>query len=247
MPRRSRLRLPGYPLHVVQRGVNRSDCFTCDRDRRTYLGLLDELADMYACRIHAYVLMTNHVHMLMTPDRVDGPSLLMKHLGQRFVQYINRKHNRTGPLWDGRFKSCLVDTETYLMRCYRYVEMNPVRAGMVECPEQFEWSSFRANGLGESSLFVRPHDIYLRLGTGNGSRLAAYRSLFLQPLTARELQRIRDATNSGSALGDDDFIARVESESGQRACNARAGRPARPEANELPNVPRIGNRATSPV
>src|SRR5688572_10934425 len=104
MPRRSRICIAGYPLHVMQRGANRADCFTCDRDRRTYLGLLDELADMYGCSIHAYVLMTNHVHLLMSPSRSDGASLLMKHLGQRFVQYINRKHGRTGSLWDGRFK-----------------------------------------------------------------------------------------------------------------------------------------------
>jgi putative transposase len=179
MPRRSRICLAGYPLHVIQRGANRSACFAADRDRRTYLGLLDELADMYGCGIHAYVLMTNHVHLLMTPQRSDAASLLMKHMGQRFTQYVNRKHNRTGPLWDGRFKSCVVDSETYLLRCYRYIELNPVRAAMVRSPHEYEWSSFRVNARGEPSLFVVPHPSYMSLGAESEERRAAYRALFI--------------------------------------------------------------------
>jgi len=245
MPRRSRIRIAGYPLHIVQRGVNRSDCFACDRDRRTYLGLLDELADMYGCAIHAYVLMTNHVHLLMTPSRSDGPSLLMKHMGQRFVQYINRKHARSGPLWEGRFRSCVVDSETYLMRCYRYIELNPVRAGMVPVPGEYEWSSFRTNALGEASLFVVPHSVYIELASSAEERRAAYRGLFLQALTSDDLQRIRDATNSGSALGEESFVELIEREIGRRARNGRPGRPRTRE--RASNVPPIGNRATSPV
>ena len=244
MPRRARIVLPGYPHHLIQRGANKAECFASDRERRTYLGLLDELAEMYGCAVHAYVLMDNHVHLLMTPQRSDGPSLLMKHLGQRFVQYVNRKHLRSGPLWGGRFRSCVVDSDEYLMCCYRYIELNPVRAGMVRAPAEFEWSSYRTNAQGEPSLFLAPHRNYLSLGPSPLEQRSAYRRLFAENLSSQRVAQIRNATNSGSALGNEAFVAAVERAIGRPARNGRAGRP--PGASTELVLP-IGNRATSPV
>ncbi|HET6266011.1 MAG TPA: transposase, partial [Usitatibacter sp.] len=122
------------PLHVIQRGNNRGDCFFAVRDYTAYLGMLQELAAEHGCAVHAYVLMTNHVHLLLTPQRADSAALLMKNLGQRYVQLVNRRHGRSGSLWEGRFRSCIVDSDQYLLRCYRYIEMNPVRASMVGDP-----------------------------------------------------------------------------------------------------------------
>src|SRR5205085_1772900 len=145
MPRRARLTIADHPLHVIQRGVDRAACFRDDHDRVLYLGLLGEVGPRFRCSIHAYVLMTNHVHLLLTPRTREGPARLMKHVGQRFVQHFNRKHRRTGTLWEGRFRSSIVDTRDYLVRCQRYIELNPVRAGMVRRAEDYVWSSHRAN------------------------------------------------------------------------------------------------------
>lgn len=146
MPRRARLRVAGLPLHLIQRGNNRSACFYADEDYTLYLHHLGELARKFRCAVHAYVLMTNHVHLLLSPVREDGPSLLMKHLGQRYVQYINKTYRRSGTLWEGRFRSSIVQERGYLLRCYRYIELNPVRAGMVRHPRDYRWSSYLEKG-----------------------------------------------------------------------------------------------------
>ena len=185
----------------MQRGVNKSPCFTSDADRGLYLAMLEEAASRIPCHVHAYVLMTNHVHLLMSPIAPDGPSLLMQNLGQRYVQAFNRRHGRTGTLWEGRFRSCVVDSEEYLFRCHQYIEMNPVRAGMVANPREYSWSSYRANAEGEQSKLVTPHSLYLSLGTDLGRRSERYRGLFLEELSAVDLGRIRDATNRGGSLG----------------------------------------------
>jgi putative transposase len=130
MPRRARLALDGVSTHLVQRGIDRSACFFCDDDRLHYLALLAELAPALGCAVHAYVLMTNHVHLLVTPAHGTGLSQLMRQLNQRYVQAINRAYRRSGTMWEGRFRSCLVDSEAYVLACYRYIELNPVRAGM---------------------------------------------------------------------------------------------------------------------
>lgn len=219
MPRHARIRLPGYPLHVMQRGNNRGPSFMSDSDRNLYLALLEELSAPEACEIHAYVLMTNHVHILMTPLERDSASELMRRLGQRYAQHFNRVHKRTGALWEGRFKSCLVDSETYLLRCHRYVELNPVRAGMVRRPGEYAWSSYRANAEGESSSLIKPHCAVLALGRDAASRRAAYRALFKVGPSEEELEQIRSACKSGFALGSKRFIEEV-----QRACGRRASR-----------------------
>jgi putative transposase len=209
---------------VIQRGNNRSACFAGERENRVYLALLDELAELHACSVHGYVLMTNHVHMLLTPDRDDSVSVLMKHLGQRYVQYVNRKHSRTGSLWNGRFKSCVVDSERYLLTCLRYIELNPVRAGMVRHPGEYLWSSYGTNAEGKPSDFLVPHPSFTALASSDEERRRTYRSLFDEAMPDAVVQRIRDATNSGFALGSEEFVNEVERGFGLKP-RKRPGRP----------------------
>jgi putative transposase len=152
MPRRARLSLPGIPWHIIQRGNNRAACFHAEEDYRLYLDYLKEFSAKFDCAVHAYVLMTNHVHLLLTPEHIDSAALLMKHLGQRYVQYVNRTYKRSGTLWEGRFRSCLTQSEQYVLACHRYIELNPVRAGMVKKPQDYPWSSYSANALGDESI-----------------------------------------------------------------------------------------------
>jgi putative transposase len=177
MPRRPRVVLPGVTLHLIQRGNNRQACFYTDDDCRFYLDWLRSYAKDAGCAVHSYVLMTNHVHLLLTPSTAKGVGDLMKRLGQRYVQYVNRTYQRSGTLWEGRFRSCLTQEESYVLGCYRYIELNPVRAGMVEHPGDYRWSSYRANAQGEALNGVEPHGCYLALGRGNEERQAAYREL----------------------------------------------------------------------
>jgi putative transposase len=159
MPRRPRITLPGVPLHLIQRGNNRQACFFADEDYLAYLGWLEGYVREGDCAIHAYVLMTNHVHLLLTPQTSRGAGELMKRLGQRYVQYINRTYRRSGTLWEGRFRSYLTQEGGYVLGCYRYIELNPVRANMVEHPAEYPWSSYRANAQGESPLLTH-HPLY---------------------------------------------------------------------------------------
>ena len=233
MARRARLRIAGCPLHVIQRGNNRAACFHSESDRLCYLHLLREEADKFGCSIHAYVLMTNHVHLLLTPSAPDGVSLLMKHLGQQYVQYVNRTKGRTGTLWEGRFRSSIVDSYRYLLSCYRYIEMNPVRAGLVAHPRDYRWSSYRVNAEGAPSKLVTPHDEYLALAATADARAVAYTRLFDAPLGEDCLSEIRHATNGGHVLGRHAFKAAVAAVLGRRVEPAR---PGRRRAAELANT-----------
>jgi len=215
------------PMHVIQRGNNRGPCFLGDGDRLVYLALLRELADLFACDVHAYVLMTNHVHLLATPRQVDNVSRLMKHLGQRYVQYFNRRHHRTGSLWEGRFRSSIVDTEDYFLMCQRYIELNPVRATMVRHPWEYRWSSFKANAFAARDDAVRPHPIYVALGKDPPSRARNYLSRFEDQITAGELEQIRNAANGGFALGSKAFIATLERLMERPVARRPSGRPKR--------------------
>ena len=167
MLRRPRLMLPNVPLHLIQRGNNRQVCFVADEDFRFYLDWLKEYADKTGCRIHAYVLMTNHVHLLVSSPSANGVGAMMKALGQRYVQYVNRTYQRSGTLWEGRFRSCLTQDEVYLLSCMRYIELNPVRAGMVVHPGEYRWSSYRCNAQGEADPLISPHSIYAALASAN--------------------------------------------------------------------------------
>jgi putative transposase len=225
MPRRARLRLGGVPLHLIQRGNNRTACFFADDDYRLYLQHLEALAPKFECAVHAYVLMTNHVHLLLTPDRLDGPSLLMKHLGQRYVQYVNRVYSRSGTLWEGRFRSSIVQSQRYLLRCQCYIELNPVRAGMVAHPGDYPWSSYRSNVQSPSSRLITPHGEYTALASTDQERVTAYRALFASALDATQLADIRFAVNAGFALGNDRFKAEIAAVLGRRVEPGASGRP----------------------
>lgn len=224
MARRPRSKIPGYPIHALQRGVNKAPCFFVQRDYELYLALLDELAPLFGCAIHAYALMTNHVHLLLTPGEPGNVSVLMKHLNQRYVQYVNRKHGRCGTLWQGRFKGCLIDSEAYLMECYRYVDLNPVRAGLVTSPELYPWSSYRTNALGKPSTIVVPHERYLALARADEDRLGAYERLCADAMCADTLKAIRSAVNSGTALGSRAFLWHLKNGGQPQATYGKVGR-----------------------
>jgi putative transposase len=225
MPRRARLAWPNVPLHIIQRGNNRQACFYADEDYHFYLDWLREHAEKTGCRVHAYVLMTNHVHLLMSAERPDATGALMKALGQRYVQYVNRTYRRSGTLWEGRYRSCLTQEETYLLACQRYIELNPVRAAMVAHPAEYRWSSYRANARGEADALLKPHPLYESLGSDAASRQAAYRELFRYELEPGLVDEIRRATNGNYALGNAGFAAQVTATLGRRAVPGQSGRP----------------------
>lgn len=229
MPRRLRLRIAGVPFHVIQRGNNRSPCFFGSGDYHRYLGDLGQLSREHGVAVHGYVLMTNHVHLLLTACDADGVSRLMKFLGQCYVQYVNRTHERTGSLWGGRFRSCLVDSEDYLLTCHRYIETNPVRAGMVRHPADYPWSSYRANAEGFPTSLLTPHASVEALGATPGERRAAYRALFEQDLGESEIDRIRTTTNAGFVLGSVQFEQRMAIKLGKRVRAAPVGRKKKPD------------------
>lgn len=236
MPRRPRVVLPHIPLHLIQRGNNRQVCFVADEDYLFYLDWLKEFSGKTGCRIHAYVLMTNHVHLLVSADRGESPGALMKALGQRYVQYFNRTYRRSGSLWEGRYRSCLTQAEEYLLTCQRYIELNPVRAGMVEHPADYRWSSYRANAQGEENALVTPHEMYLGLGTTEASRLTAYRELFRYELEPGLVDQIRQASNGNFALGSARFAEEIASALGRRVTPGKSGRPRKlpePESGDL--------------
>jgi putative transposase len=210
MARQPRLILPGQPHHVIQRGNNRSPIFFAEKDCWHYLDWLGEESKKQGCAIHAYVLMTNHVHLLLTPQRSDSISSMMQALGRRYVRYINYTYQRSGTLWEGRFKSALIDSEPYLLTCQRYIELNPVRAGMVTDPVDYRWSSYQANAIGQPNPVLTPHPLYLSLGSGIADRQAAYQALFRSHLENETLASIRAATNGGWPLGNDRFKTEIE-------------------------------------
>jgi len=170
--------------------------------------------------------MTNHVHLLLTPQQADGPALMMKHLGQRYVQYINRTYQRSGTLWEGRFRSCLTQSEEYVLACYRYIELNPVRAGMVRHPRDYRWTSWHANGDGKADRLITPHNEFLRLGRENVARRAAYRELFKAHMELETVELIRQATNGNFALGNERLRRQIEAALGRRAERRSPGRKA---------------------
>ena len=225
MSRSPRLVLPAVPLHIIQRGNNRTPCFAGSADHMVYLTLLREYAADAACQVHAYVLMTNHVHLLLSAEDRESPSVLMRRLGQHYVQYFNRRHERSGTLWEGRFRSSLVDNERYLLICQRYIELNPVRAGMVEAPEDYPWSSYRANARGADDPLLTPHPAYTELGRHDEDRRTAYRYLFQERLSDQLLTQIRHASNGNRPLGPEAFVEEIAKITGRKPPRQRSGRP----------------------
>ena len=225
MPRKPRMYLPGIPAHVVQRGNNREPSFFAEDDYRFYLDRLGRALKRYRVQLHAYVLMTNHVHLLLTPEDETGISKAMSLLGQHYVQYINVTYRRSGTLWEGRHKASIVNADEYLLSCYRYIELNPVRAGMVESPDAYPWSSYRHHAWGEANPLIHDHPLYVDLGQTAASRQYAYRGLFRVDLTDKALHTIRRATHFNYPLGNGRFRDKIEATLKRQVGQAKRGRP----------------------
>lgn len=226
--------VPDVPVHAVQRGNNRAACFADDVDLAFYLHHLGRLVGEEGCALHAYCLMTNHVHLLLTPEREDSCSRLFRRLGLLYTQYFNKRYRRTGSVWEGRFRSNLVQTSEYLLACYRYIELNPVRAGMVVEPSQYRWSSFAANAGTTEDPRITPHAEYLRLGRDRGECRRQYQALFGTNLAPELVNEIRLTTNSGYALGSEAFRIVIGRKLGRRVYRGKPGRPPREDASVAP-------------
>jgi len=227
MARLPRLIVAGLPHHVIQRGNNRQAIFFDDADRERYLVLLNESARRLDLPIHAYVLMPNHVHVLTTPPAATSLSAMMQSIGRSYVRWINRRCHRSGTLFEGRFRSTVVDADRYLLTCARYIELNPVRAELVAEPAAFRWSSHRHNVGLESNPIVTEHLAFWQLGNTPFERQGEYRRMFESPISSGELDAIRQSTNSGFVLGEVPFLAEVQAATPRRASPARPGRPSK--------------------
>lgn len=232
MPRKPRFNLPGVPQHVIQRGNNREPCFYGEPDYHRYLDDLREAAEQNHCRVHAYVLMTNHVHLLVTPMADHGVTHLMQDLGRQYVRYVNYTYRRTGTLWEGRYKSSLIDSEAYLLTAMRYIEMNPVRAGMVMHPGDYRWSSYGTNAHGRTNALITPHPVYQSLGGESAPRQHRYRESLRMHLDPDQLHAIREALNQELVLGRDDFKNKIERMTERQSRPGIPGRPRRLDVKE---------------
>lgn len=201
MSRAPRYVLPNVPLHITQRGNNRIQLFMDERDFALELAIIKETCCVNDCELHAYVLMSNHVHLLVTPRYKEGPSRMMQSMEIRYGRYFNKQNARTGTLWEGRFRSAVIKDSRYFLCCSRYIEMNPVRAGMVNDPRDYRWSSFHRNALGLSDPLITPHPIHNSMGSDNTRRCARYRALFQYSLEPAVCTEIRNATRACSFVG----------------------------------------------
>ena len=209
--------------HLIQRGNNRGVCFFSEEDYAVYLDKLREFSIKHKVAVHSYVLMTNHVHLLLTPSTEDGVSRLIQTLSSYYVRYINQIHDRTGSLWEGRYKSSLVDSDNYFLLVSRYIELNPVRAGMVEHPSEYPWSSYHKNALGTAIKLITPHYCYQSLGKTESLRQENYQSLFDNRIPDYTMKEITDAVNKAWVLGNDRFIKQIEKQTGQRVKLSKRG------------------------
>jgi putative transposase len=233
MPRQPRYFLPGYPQHIIIRGVNRQDTFFEPDDYDRFMTTLGHAADQYGCAIHGYVLMTNHVHMLVTPKLEDAIPKVMQAIGRSYVQWLNRKYERTGALWQGRYKSCLVQDDQYLLTCQRYIELNPVRAGLVAHPAAYLHSSYHCNALGRSNPLLTAHEVYLGLGQSALDRCTTYSRMFGPDLDAGSLARIRESANACLVLGTESFKDHIELTIKRSVRPAKMGRPRKSTTAEM--------------
>ena len=228
MARLGRYFLPDQPLHVIQRGNNREAVFFCDEDHERYRAWLAEAAARHGCAIHAYVLMTNHVHLLATPRSAESLPRLMQSLGRRYVRSVNAAYRRTGTLWEGRYRAAPIDSEAYFLACCRYIELNPVRAQMAAHPGDYPWSSWRAHALGAVDPLAADHPLYRALGRTATARQEAYRALFDAAFDQSFIADLRAATNGGWALGDERFQRQIARALRRRVAPLPKGRPRKP-------------------
>jgi len=228
MARLPRYVIPGQPQHIIQRGNNRQAIFAAEADYQFFRDALVEAAAEHGLAIHAYVWMTNHVHLLASPEFEHSISKVFQSVGRRYVQYFNYTYERSGTLWEGRYRATVVDSEHYLLTVMRYIELNPVRAGMVVHPRDYPWSSYGFNALGAkgpNADWIRPHEEYRRLGRTAADRQAAYRQLFRTVISGADLSEIRECTHKGWALGGERFREQIEALGQRRAASKGVGRP----------------------
>ncbi len=209
MPRRARFCPAVYPAHLLQRGNNRQAIFTCDADLAAYAHWLAEGAERFDVAVHGWVFMTNHVHLLATPSHDTSLSRLMQFLGRLYVRHFNYTYSRSGTLFEGRFKTCIVQESRYLLTCLRYMELNPVRAGIVKDPGDYRWSSYRAHAFGINARLWSPHELYMYLGKDEKARQHAWRDLINQTLDIEVLAKVRHCANTGLVLGTESFREQV--------------------------------------
>ena len=224
MPRLPRFFTPDTPLHVIQRGHNRQPIFGAGADLAFFKECLIHAARANGVAIHAYALMTNHIHLLATPPLPVSLPRVMQAVGRVYVKYFNGLYDRTGTLWEGRYKAAIVEDDQYLLTCMRYIELNPVRAGIVQSPGEYPWSSFRANAEGASDALISPHALYWELGRSAETRQASYRALFCSAVSAEDMSVIRDSTQHAWALGNVAFRRKIGA-LGRRAERLPTGRP----------------------
>jgi putative transposase len=216
MARLPRFVIPGQPQHVIVRGINREAIFYTEQDYLFYLEKLKYACEKHGCQLHAYVLMTNHVHLLLTPIAELSIGKTIQSVGRYYVQNFNYHHNRTGTLWEGRYKATLIDSENYLLNCYRYIELNPVRSAMVDHPSAYPWSSYAYNALGKTNDNLYPHRLYKRLGETPALRQKAYRDMFRSRLRDQMLNDIRESVNKSWVLGSSRFKQQIEKKLNRR-------------------------------
>lgn len=226
MARLPRLTLPGYPHHIIQRGNNRQAIFAQTADYQTLLGLLDEYARKFEVAIHAYVLMSNHFHLLATPQTADGLPQMMQAVGRRYVRYFNDAQKRSGTLWEGRYKSTLIQTDRYLLACMAYIDLNPVRAGVVVQASDYPWSSYGHYAGLRSDPLITPHGLVWELGNTPFAREAAYAELVQSGVNPVQQAALTAATLRGWALGEAEFVADLQKRTQRRVEKSSAGRPA---------------------
>jgi putative transposase len=225
MARLPRLTVPGYPHHIIQRGNNRQAIFSSNADYETLLGMLDEHSRQSKVAIHAYVLMSNHFHLLATPETSEAIPQMMQAVGRRYVRHFNQRQARSGTLWEGRYRSTLIQTERYLLACMAYIDLNPVRAGLVAEPGEYPWSSYAHYVGRRHDKLVSPHPLYWELGNTPFSREAAYAELVRTGISAEQQRALTDSALRGWALGEPDYVADLQKRTQRRVSKGRAGRP----------------------
>lgn len=230
MARLPRLTVPGYPYHIFQRGNNRQVIFSSVADRQILLDLLSESASKFAVDVHAYVLMDNHFHLLATPRSVESLPQMMQAVGRRYVRHFNAAQGRSGTLWEGRYKSALVQTDRYLLACMVYIDLNPVRAGLVAQAQDYLWSSHRHYAGLRSDKLVSPHPLLWELGNTPFARESSYRQIVQAGITAGQQVALTQSVMSGWALGDLEFVAHLQKTTPRRLSKSAPGRPARVKA-----------------
>jgi putative transposase len=227
MARLPRLTVPGHPHHIIQRGNNRQPIFAADADYRRLLEFLEEHSREARVAVHAYVLMSNHFHLLATPETEDGIPHMMQAVGRRYVRYFNDRQQRTGTLWEGRYRSTLIQAQRYLLACMVYIDLNPVRAGMVDSVDRYPWSSHAHYVSGRTDRLITPHPIWWELGNTPFAREAAYRELVQAGLASTQERALTESTLRGWALGEADYVADLQRRTERRVSKAKAGRPVR--------------------